>query len=84
MSPQTDLNYYKEQLELVRQQLTKLRSTHVSKYGYGSNTAEYRHIDDLVKDESRLIKVVSQLEASNTGTSSSTSNRVFKGFTRFS
>jgi len=81
---QEDLAYYKEQLGLVRKQITKLRSTHVSSYGYGSNNATYRAIDDLVKDESRLMKAISQLEASSGQLGSSASNRVFKGFTRFS
>lgn len=82
MSQEADLVHYKEQLALVRKQITKLRSTHVSSYGYGSNTASYRAIDDLVKDESRLISLINKLEASNAG-QTNTSNRVFKGFTRF-
>jgi hypothetical protein len=75
MGLEEDLNYQKEQLALVRQQITKLRSTHVLSYGHAGNSANYKNIDDLVKDENRLLKNIARLEAASSG--HNTLNNIF-------
>lgn len=78
-----ELQYQNEQLVLVRQQITKLRSSHVESYSYSGNSAAYRSLDELVKDENRLLTNIRKLEAAvAAGTSGKTINSVFVGAMR--
>ena len=62
-----ELVHHNEQLKLVREQLTKLRSTHVNSYSYANNSATYVLIGDLAKDEHRLINTINKLERAKAG-----------------
>ena len=67
MTLETELKYHQEQLQLVRKQITKLRNTQVSSYSHAGNSANYRSIDELVKDENRLLRNIAKLEAALSG-----------------
>ncbi|MBY7733484.1 hypothetical protein [Francisella philomiragia] len=77
-----EIAFKKQQIELVKKQITKLRSTIIASYSYSGNSAAYISLDQAKKDLLGLQKQVKMLEIQKTGTNPEQS--IFQSFVRFS
>ncbi|MBK2258991.1 hypothetical protein [Francisella philomiragia] len=76
-----EILFKKQQIELVKTQITKLRSTIVASYSYSGNSAAYISLDQAKKDLSALQKEVQMLELKKDGVNPEQS--MFQSFVRF-